>query len=433
MRWAGQLLVIAGLLAAAVGAPSIALRVADSAEERTYEAERLLARAHQALARGAEARAAAIGYVLVGEDTLRAEYDQAASEALAALAALQAAGVADEEAAAAAAAFDRWRAEGPDVFLAMAEAGNGEGAAALAQSGRPAELFAAFARAGEELAARLAQEVEDRRAAQRQAAVGSFLLFGLGMVALTAVLAGAARLLTNLRRARRAERDARELARTASKLAEERRALLGAATNELRGPLTALGLAAEMLSREVERRGDEALAPLAQELARSVRRLTALVEDLLDYAALETGSLTLLREPADLRAIAEAAIADVRAVRSEVTPLIEVAGTEPRLAADVPRLRRAIAAIVGTLVRQGAPPHRVVIVGEGSAGVCIIEGPAPAGDAAVGPNISADVARKIIELHGGSVDELSPGSIAIRLPAAAGADPPRTGASEARA
>ncbi|GBD24253.1 Sensor protein KdpD [bacterium HR29] len=413
MRWAGELLAIALLLGAAIGAPLAAVHIADSAEEQTYEAERMLARAHQALALAADARASALAYLLSGGPGLRAEYEAATAAAREEFAHLQDREPAAEEVGQ---AFERWVREGPAILIAMAEAGNREGAAALAQTGRSAELFSAFGEAGEELVARLERHVESRRDAQLRATVGAFVLFGLGMVALAATLALAARTLATMRRVRQAARESRELALAASRLAEERRELLGAATNELRGPLTALALAADMLSRDLPASGDPSLAPLAQEIARSVRRLTSLVEDLLDYAALETDGLTLVREEADLRAIAEAAVTEVRAVRSEVTPVIETTGGDATVFGDVPRLRRALAAFVGGLVRRGSVPARLSISSEGTELACTIEGPPPASDLPPGPNISTEVARRIVALHGGSVLEEAPGRVVIRLP-----------------
>ncbi len=208
MRWPAQFLLITLLLGAAIGAPTAALRTADSAEERTREAEQLLGRPHQALTLAAGARASALAYVLIGGAELRTEYQTAVAAAREELRQLQAQGPATEEAAAAARALEQWIQEGPNVFLAMAEAGNREGAAALARTGRAAELFAAFAEAGGRLSARLGQIAEDRREAQRRATVGAFVLFGLGMVATAATLLGAARMLADIRRARRAAREA---------------------------------------------------------------------------------------------------------------------------------------------------------------------------------------------------------------------------------
>ncbi len=176
-----------------------------------------------------------------------------------------------------------------------------------------------------------------------------------------------------------------------------------------------------MLSRDLPGSGDATLRPLALEIARSVRRLTSLVEDLLDYAALETDGLTLIREEADLRAIAEAAVAEVRAVRSEVAPVIEAICPDARVSADVPRLRRALAAFVVGLVRRGSVPTRLSITADGTEVVCTIEGPPPAPDLPSGPNISAEVAARIVALHGGSVVEGAPGMVSIRLPRAGSA------------
>lgn len=390
MRWVGQLAVIALLVGVVLGAPVVALRLVATAEERTNEAEREAASALRVVALAAGARALAVAYVVLGEPSLREGFDAEVEAVRAELARLRGYGSAIPKIESTAGALERWLLEGPGVFLAMAESGNSAGASALLETGRSAALYAEFEREASELAAELERLAADRREMQRRAALGGFMLFGLGTVAAVLLLAGAARLLVAARREGRAAREAERLALASRERAEKRQALLEAATNELRGPLTALVLAGNILSQEAQTRADESLADLADEIARSIRRLTILVEELLDHTALENDELTLVREEADLMAIVEAAVAEVRAVRSDVAPVIKVTTGNARVVGDIQRLRRALAAFLGAMVRRGSQPERVVISAEGTELCCTLEG---TGAAKMGPSGRTSVPR----------------------------------------
>lgn len=262
----------------------------------------------------------------------------------------------------------------------------------------------------------LTRVARDRQSAERRSEVGAFLFLGLGALAAVALVAGAVWQLAHVRRARRAAQESEALARTAYRLAEERRELLGAATNELRGPLTALVLAADMLSDEVSERGDQALAPLAREVASSVRRLTILIEDLLDYIALESRTMTLVRERVDLRAVVEEAVSEVRLSWSDATPVIESRADDAEVWADAPRLRRALSAVLGRMSRRGQRPARIVVADEGGSLTCTVEAREAAENPVDVPSVTFEVARRVVALHGGELLDDGRGGFLLRLP-----------------
>lgn len=130
----------------------------------------------------------------------------------------------------------------------------------------------------------------------------------------------------------------------AAKLKED---FVSAAAHDLKTPLTTLLGQAQILELRFAR--DPSLAPhqpAVDRIAREARRLSALVEDLLDASRIEEGRLEVRREPVDIGAI-------VRAVAERGRPEKE------RIVVDVPeRLpgsfdRRRIEQLVDNLVENG--------------------------------------------------------------------------------
>jgi signal transduction histidine kinase len=85
-----------------------------------------------------------------------------------------------------------------------------------------------------------------------------------------------------------------------------RDSVLAVVSHDLKNPINAIGLHAQMLGRKL--RDDEAATKLIKQMERSADRMGLLVSDLLDVAALEAGQLTLELTPVDGKAlVAEAA------------------------------------------------------------------------------------------------------------------------------
>src|SRR5690606_13316957 len=109
-------------------------------------------------------------------------------------------------------------------------------------------------------------------------------------------------------RALERERDARRVAEGASKAKDEFLAMLG---HELRNPLAAISTASQLLER-----GREQLAPLqasaATIVARQVRHLARMTDDLLDAGRIVLGKIVLTRSRMDLAQGVQAALAAMR-------------------------------------------------------------------------------------------------------------------------
>lgn len=148
-----------------------------------------------------------------------------------------------------------------------------------------------------------------------------------------------------LRRAARREREARRL----------RDDFIANVTHEVRTPLTSVLLHAEMLA------DDELDAERKRSYARVVHaegaRLARLVEDMLDFTALEQGSRTLESEPIDLTDAAEQAVAPfgVLAAREGVALRFERPDEVVAAFGDAGAVSRILANLLGNAWKHGRP------------------------------------------------------------------------------
>jgi two-component system CheB/CheR fusion protein len=112
----------------------------------------------------------------------------------------------------------------------------------------------------------------------------------------------------------REESAARQEAQTAVELKDE---FLAVMSHELKNPLNLIQLNAELLSRLPEASSSAAIARAAETIRRTVQGQAQIIDDLLDLSRMNTGKLTLYREPVDwsatIKRIANAAGDDARA------------------------------------------------------------------------------------------------------------------------
>jgi signal transduction histidine kinase len=250
---------------------------------------------------------------------------------------------------------------------------------------------------------------------------------------------------------------ARELARrvalaleNASLLETTRRALrvrdrfLSMASHELKTPLTSVQLQAETLARRLSR-GDvptpEQMERIAGTTVRQVRRLRALVDDLLDVSRMTAGKLGVRLEPVDLSQVvalelegrAEELRAAGYAVSARIDPGVAIRG-------DVQRLEQVVANLVGNAIRYGrGNPIDVELSRDAGAARLVVrdrgvgidprdharifrafERAGGEQDVASGLGLGLYIVSEIVAAHGGSVAvESAPGAgseFAVRFP-----------------
>ncbi len=139
---------------------------------------------------------------------------------------------------------------------------------------------------------------------------------------------------------------AKEVAERASEFKSN---FLAGVSHELRTPLTSARLTAQALQGEAAAAGREDLAAMARRIEESGDRLLAMVNGLLDLAAIEAGKLELHPEVFPTAALVEE-------VRMEILPLaerrgdrlqVDVAASPPEIQTDLQRLRQVLLNLLG--------------------------------------------------------------------------------------
>jgi signal transduction histidine kinase/ABC-type multidrug transport system ATPase subunit len=210
---------------------------------------------------------------------------------------------------------------------------------------------------------------------------------------------------------------------------ELQRGFLSRMSHELRTPLTAIrGYASSLMQPDVTWDGDSQRRFLNRIAAESAR-LGRLVEDLLDFSAIESGVMRLQRDWCDIPLVLEAAIAclppaDAAAVSIDSEPGL------PAVWADHDRMEQVFVNLVSNAVRHNPPGTKVRVTavaarppvkGDGEAGGVVIsvidDGTGMPGELAAaafhitpqrrppsaGAGLGLSIAKAIVEAHGGSI------------------------------
>jgi signal transduction histidine kinase len=233
------------------------------------------------------------------------------------------------------------------------------------------------------------------------------------------------------------ERAARLQTEAANRAKDEFLAMLG---HELRNPLGAIGGAMRVLERLPSTSGDHKAA--RDIIARQSAHLAKIVDDLLDVGRVVSGRILLRRNLVDLAQASAAAVATVRAAEREGEHewILELAPV--LVSADPTRIDQVLANLLGNAAKftPSGGRIRVRIAEQSGEAVLTVEDSGPgvrpdllphifelfsrdasAGDSG-GLGIGLALVRRLIELHGGSVEaeNLLPAAGArftVRLPA----------------
>lgn len=204
-------------------------------------------------------------------------------------------------------------------------------------------------------------------------------------------------------------------------------AFLSRMSYELRTPLTSIGGFGEMLQAGYAGKlGDQQRAYI-DAIMDSVAVLSRQIDNVLDLAQGEAGTLVVERAPVDIGALLEGALADARPLAdSEKVELVgNISANLGSIEGDAPRLSRLVAGLLDNAVRFTAPSRksgaRVLLHADGDArGVDIIvsdNGPGmPEAAAAVAKGqhagtatggIGLALARQLAAAHGGTMEVVS--------------------------
>jgi PAS domain S-box-containing protein len=224
---------------------------------------------------------------------------------------------------------------------------------------------------------------------------------------------------------------------------------LATLAHELRNPLSPMRIAVALLGRLQPPEAE--LARLRQVIERQVDHLTRLVDDLLDVSRITRDKLTLRRENVDLADIIDAA---VDAVRPDIDRHghhldISLPPTPLRTQCDVVRMTQVFSNLLNNAAKYTPPGGAISVAGEVQGETVVIRVrdtgvgiPAeklpwlfdmfyqadPPDNSDGGLGIGLTLVRRLLEMHGGSVEASSGGSgrgseFVVRLPLAAAPSP----------
>jgi signal transduction histidine kinase len=237
----------------------------------------------------------------------------------------------------------------------------------------------------------------------------------------------------------------RETIADLTRVSQARDLFLATVSHEMRTPLSALSMRIELLLRTIPDLPPAAVAGL-ESMRVHVRQEADMVDDLIDAARTLTGQMSIARAPAVLGQVLREAISTVephahaKQIQIQVTPADF--GERIRLEADGRRLQQVFwnllfnavkftpeGGVIRIAIRRADDAIGIDIADSGQ-GIAAEDLPHVFGafrlqqhDNATGLGLGLYIARRIVELHGGTLGVSSPGrgqgtTFSIRLPAA---------------
>jgi signal transduction histidine kinase/ABC-type multidrug transport system ATPase subunit len=172
---------------------------------------------------------------------------------------------------------------------------------------------------------------------------------------------------------------------------ELQRGFLSRLSHELRTPLTAIrGYASSLMQPDVTWDGDSQQRFLDRIAAESAR-LGRLVDDLLDFSAIESGVMRLQPDWCDLRLVVEAAVSCLPDEQA-ATVSVNCDAALPAVWADHDRLEQVFVNLLTNAFRHNPPQTRVSVIARESASAALASPPQPSGGA-----IAAEVEISVID------------------------------------
>ncbi|WP_043458388.1 hybrid sensor histidine kinase/response regulator [Azohydromonas australica] len=172
------------------------------------------------------------------------------------------------------------------------------------------------------------------------------------------VLQGKVRVFVELHRQRRLLRQRNEALERMLKLNEVMMAVL---SHDLRTPLSAMLMSAEVLKHLA---ANDTARRAAQRVKDSGRRMSQMINQLLDFSRIRSGTLALDPQPHDLRAVADAAVAELRQAHPGARVELLVMGDQ-RGRFDADRMAQVFSNLVGNALQHGEPEQLVELVLDG--------------------------------------------------------------------
>lgn len=287
-----------------------------------------------------------------------------------------------------------------------------------------------------------AREIETTRADRLGRDLGNVLLLARPVAAVTMESA-----LRVALRARRRQLAARASQSSGARISSEVDQFLSVLGHELRNPVSAISMAAQVMSL-----GNSDPARYQPLIQRQTAKLERLIDDLRDAGRIASGRVALDRQRLDLRESVERVVAlkEADAAKQALSVAVSVPPVPVHVLADPDRVQQIVGHLLANAVKYTPPGGhvRIALSTESGAarleviddGVGIDSGLLPrvfdlfaraagrSGQFKAGLGVGLTVVRALVELHGGSVEARSAGmgqgsGFVVRLPLVGTVDP----------
>ena len=216
--------------------------------------------------------------------------------------------------------------------------------------------------------------------------------------------------------------------------------LMSLAVHEFRTPASVIGGYLRMVLKDADTPLSDRQRKMIEEAEKSCERIVALINELSDISKLDSGRITLVRQPLDVFSLVGDVAEHVQEGRDRGVHLkLRGTATGARLLGDEPRLRAAFHAIFRTILRELSGPttivaeRRLLVRGGVNSAVIVVADEASVqaaydGSAIVfdegrgGVGLAVPLARRVIEGHGGElwsaadINAVARGTAVIFLP-----------------
>ena len=212
---------------------------------------------------------------------------------------------------------------------------------------------------------------------------------------------------------------------------ENRVAFLGGVAHDLRNPLTAISGYVEVLGRRESPPPEQEIHSIISLVGKEAKRLTRMLDDLLDTAYIDAGTLEIRMTDADARDLPVTSV-ELYRVSSDRHELVLAVGDEPLpVRCDIYRIEQVLNNLISNAIKYSPEGGRIDInverkgdsallsvtdegIGISAEGIQQLYQPfrrlGPASESIPGAGLGLSVVRRIVEAHGGMVGvESSPG------------------------
>lgn len=143
-------------------------------------------------------------------------------------------------------------------------------------------------------------------------------------------------------------------------LEKQKDAFIGIASHELKTPITTLFAYAQILQKRLTQKGDEKDVTLLSNIIRETKRLTALIDDLLNVSRLESGKLAFQPEVFNLNQLVQQVVEDITHTTESHT--INIDGSiKGSVIGDKNRIEQVLINLLTNAIKYSPQADRVIV------------------------------------------------------------------------